>query len=120
MAKRTPKAVIVAARCDQNRKSFGIRFDEAGRNRWAATWAFKIKAGAAEREGYTSTRIRGVEMDEERYPGCPYCSAKGFWKCSCGAVHCWSQNYVKVKCSQCGARGTLGGDVEDLQAGSNV
>lgn len=107
--------VIVLGRCRRSRQLFGIRFEEKGRNRWMADWAFAMKAKAAEREGYERSEITGSFSFGAAFPGCPSCEAKSLVKCSCGRVSCWGGERV-VNCPWCGNTGQIKGGVASLGA----
>ena len=77
------RAVVVTAGCSRTKGSlFGIRTEEVLPDIWFATWAFPLDKDLASREGYDEETVRGtVDIDEKRYPGCPYCRDTGFYEC---------------------------------------
>jgi hypothetical protein len=75
--------VIVLGRCCRSRRPFGIRFEEKGRNRWLADWAFAVKETTAGREGYDRGEITGSFSFDSAFPGCPSCEAGSLFKRVC-------------------------------------
>ena len=112
-------AVIVMARCQKNRKLFGMRFEQVTDQEWYANWAFKISEEASKREGYDKTTIRGRIGFSGEYPGCPYCEQRGGVVCSCGKQNCHGQSQT-MKCAWCGIEGTVGGDATSLDSTSGM
>jgi len=107
------------ARCNRTKQNFGIRFEEKQKSQWAADWAFAVKEIYAKKEGYDHNTIAGTFILDSVYPGCPYCHAKGLFKCSCSKVNCWDGEITTVSCSWCGQIGELGGKIEALNAGAD-
>lgn len=104
-----PEARIALCKCKEGNRPFGIRFEEY-ENEWKATWAFTIKKdGAAERENYSKTTLKGKIRLAIEYPGCPYCSARGFIICGdCGGLNCNMHDRDEVfTCGWCGETGEL-------------
>jgi hypothetical protein len=100
------KAFAVMAICPETHKSYGISVDYEATKRYKFVWAFQIDAAKAHREGYDVQSVHGsIDIDTE-FPGCPYCHAKQFVFCSCGAVICWHGQRV-VTCPKCGASGEV-------------
>ena len=97
---------VITARCEKNKKLFGIRAEKKG-NIWHFTWAFKINEAIAKREGYDKANIKGslTETDDE-YPGCPYCGGKGLTHRSCGNL-CCNDGSDYFTCPWCGDSGAL-------------
>ncbi len=130
---KNSKVVIVLAQCSQSHQFFGIRFEERQSNRlrsflsaftidrtdWFGSWAFRINEQSAKKEGYDRGEIRGTINFELGYPGCPYCSGKSTFKCSCGKVACWDGENNFVKCPWCGVAGELSGQIESLSSGGD-
>jgi hypothetical protein len=110
--------VIVLGRCRRSRRPFGIRFEEKGRNRWLADWAFAVKETTAGREGYDRGEITGSFSFDPAFPGCPSCEARNLFKCDCGKVSCWGGEAV-VTCPWCGNTGQIKGEVSGLGAGGD-
>jgi len=113
------KIVIVMCRCTESKRGFGIRFERSRANDWGATWAFAIKEAAAQREGYEKTKMEGKFHSQDGFPGCPHCSARGFWLCRCGKLACWNGEDRRVTCPWCQLSGDLGGEVTTLYGGSD-
>ena len=103
-------AKVVMARCSQNKKSFGIRIEQRGRD-WVRTWAFPIDERKAEREGYSASDTSTLSGDDDpNYPGCPHCKDKGIAMCACGKISCQGGlrnygNYAELTCPWCGNKG---------------
>lgn len=133
-----PRVVILMARCNQNRQSFGIRLErkqeenqeerkqrerqgESQERRqseqWVADWAFAVKEKYAQKEGYDQITIAGIFTLDQAYPGCPYCQARGIFKCSCGKINCWEGQTNTFTCSSCGLTGELRGHIETISVG---
>jgi len=92
---------IVMARCGQSGRDFGIRFEEKGRGRWIANWAFDAQETSARREGYGQGEITGAFEFDTAYPGCPHCGAPSIFQCVCGQVACWDGESHTVTCPWC-------------------
>ncbi len=93
---------IVVARCSQNGQDFGIRFEEQGRGRWIANWAFPHKeTPSRKRKDYGRGEITGVFEFDAAYPGCPHCDAPSIFQCVCGKVACWDGKSQAVTCPWC-------------------
>lgn len=105
---------IIVARCSNSRGLYGIRFEQREPRVWVFDWAFAIKAGTAQREGYDQTTIEGRFEIGEHYPGCPHCGAPSIFRCGCGRVNCWDGHRREVTCAWCGQTGTLSGAIESL------
>ena len=115
-----PNVVVVTARCSRGVGEFGIRMEEFGRRNWVGTWAFKLNASAAGREGYNATRLEGKFAFGETYPGCTYCSAGSAYQCSCNKLSCWTGETNDVSCPWCGASATISGSISSLDAGGDA
>lgn len=111
------KVVIVMARCNRTKQNFGIRFEETEKGQWTANWAFAVKETYAKKEGYDHNTISGTLTFDSAYSGCPYCSAKGIFKSSCGKVNCWDEKRKIIMCAWCGQTDKLSGKIEALDAG---
>lgn len=99
-----PEAKIALCKCQENRKPYGIRF-ERYEDEWMATWSFLLKKdGAAEREHYNKTQLKGLIRRSNDYPGCPYkCGERGYVICDCGGLNCNSKNEQEMfTCGWCG------------------
>ena len=46
------EAVVLIAKCGERHKTYGMRLEKTGHDRWLTTWAFPIKESSAKREGY--------------------------------------------------------------------
>ena len=104
MTRLSDKAFAVMVFCPETHKYYGITVDFVRKGAYKFVWAFPIAKDAAHREGYDAQNVSGsIEMDSE-FPGCPYCKAKQFIFCSCGAVMCWHGQSV-VTCPKCGQSG---------------
>lgn len=104
-----PEARIALCKCKEGKNAFGVRF-EACENEWKATWAFPIKKkGAAQREHYDETVLKGLIRKGSDYPGCPYCGSGSFVVCSdCGGLNCNTNSNDEVfTCEWCGKTGAL-------------
>ena len=115
----TQEVVILSVRCQSTRHPFGVRMEERERNQWEGTWAFKLKEGAAQREGYSS-QINGSFWLSDCYPGCPYCSAGSFFLCNCGTLGCWDTESRVVTCPGCENRVPLGDNIKSLSVGHDA
>ena len=102
------EAVIALCKCGKSKKTYGIRFERIGTNRWKYTWAFPIKEEAARREGYTETTINGEIEPDLKYPGCPYCGRADLVICSCNKLGCLITSTGNMyTCDWCGMTGEL-------------
>lgn len=45
------EAVVLIAKCGERHKTYGMRLEKTGHDRWLTTWAFPIKESSAKREG---------------------------------------------------------------------
>ena len=105
-----PNVVIVLARCSKSRLLFGIRFEEITSKNWSGTWAFQIKEGRAQREGYGQNQITGTFLFDSAYPGCPECQdASTLVICSCNKVSCWDGETRNFICPWCESAGKITG-----------
>ena len=111
--------VIVMARCQHSRQTFGIRFEERSPGQWVGDWAFPIKESAARNEGYHQGDVRGAFSLDNAYPGCPHCRDASIFKCVCGKVSCWDGRGNRVVCPSCGATVEVEGQIGDLRAGKD-
>ncbi len=116
----TRNVVIVMGRCTVSRQGFGVRFERHGRNQWVATWAFGIREATAKREGYGQTRMDGHFVIGDGFPGCPYCSGRGFWLCTCGRIACWNREVRQVICPWCSQHNELAHEITSLQGSRDV
>lgn len=109
---------VVMARCSRGGQNFGIRFEEKGRGRWIADWAFATKEAVTkrEREEDGGGEISGVFEFDAVYPGCPHCHAPSIFQCVCGEVACWDEESSTVTCPWCGTTVELRSPIESLGA----
>ena len=114
-----PNVVVVMARCNRSRQSFGIRLEEKARGRWIANWAFAIREETAAKEGYGQSEITGVFGFDSAYPGCPHCHAPSIFQCVCGKVACWDGESRVVTCPWCGTTVELREPIESLTVGGD-
>ncbi len=112
-----PKVVIIMARCSKENQAFGIRLEEKSPGEWIGDWAFALKEKTAKKEGFGSTSIAGSFAFSDEYPGCPHCKVKSLVKCDCEGSTCWDGETRRVKCSWCGKKAKIAGEVKDLKAG---
>jgi hypothetical protein len=87
---------------------------------WSGTWAFDIREPVASKEGYDRAQIAGSVALEEGYPGCPSCEQTGL--ATCGACHkasCWGGADEMHTCPWCHETSRIGGDITELQAGTD-
>ena len=82
------EAVVLIAKCGESHKTYGMRLEKTGHDRWLTTWAFPIKESSAKREGYDKVQVKGDISFADDYPGCPYCGGRGLTLCSCGHLSC--------------------------------
>jgi len=110
-------AKVIMARCSKNKKVFGIRIEQRGKD-WVRTWAFPMDEDKAKREGFEANTVTGSMNQDNDYPGCPHCGSVGFVQCGCGKIGCnggvikrgKSQEYT---CPWCNEEGELQ-DVESF------
>lgn len=115
-----PDVRILVSRCSRFKAEYGMRIEAQGKKRWVFTWAFPLKKGSAQREGYeVRSTISGTFEPGGEFPGCPHCKASGFFECACGRVACWDLASKKVVCPWCDEAGTLSGTLERLNVGSD-
>ena len=110
---------VVVARCSQAGQGFGIRFEEKGRGRWIANWAFDDTETSARRERYDRGEISGTFEFDAGYPGCPHCSAPSIFQCVCGKVACWDGESRAVTCPWCGTSVELRDPIGSLSASAD-
>jgi len=115
-------AKVIMARCSENKKSFGIRIEQRGRD-WVRTWAFPMDERKAKREKFDANAVTGSMNADDEYPGCPHCGAKGFVQCGCGKIGCNGGirdcgDYAEYTCPWCGDTGELqNADSFDVSSG---
>ena len=51
------EAVVLIAKCGESHKTYGMRLEKTGHDRWLTTWAFPIKESSAKREGYDKVQV---------------------------------------------------------------
>jgi hypothetical protein len=107
---------VVMARCSRSGQGFGIRFEEQGRGRWIANWAFATKETSGRRESYGRGEISGAFEFDAAYPGCPHCRAPSIFQCICGQVACWDAESHAVTCPWCGTAIELRNPIGSLSA----
>jgi hypothetical protein len=110
---------VVMARCSQTQQGFGIRFEEQGRGRWVADWAFATKETQARSASYDRGEITGAFEFDAAYPGCPHCRAPSIFQCVCGQVACWNGESHAVTCPWCGTTVELRDPIGSLSARSD-
>jgi hypothetical protein len=110
---------VVMARCSQTQQGFGIRFEEKGRGRWVADWAFATKETQARSASYDRGEITGAFEFDAAYPGCPHCRAPSIFQCVCGQVACWNGESHAVTCPWCGTTVELRDPIGSLSARSD-
>jgi hypothetical protein len=102
------EAVVLIAKCGESHKSYGIRMEKTGADRWLTTWAFPIKDSSAKREGYDKIQVKGDISFSDDYPGCPYCGGHGLTLCLCGHLSCTIMRSNVFTCEWCGMQGEIG------------
>lgn len=110
---------VVVARCSQSGRGFGVRFEEHGRGRWVADWAFPVKEKSTRREGHGQGEISGAFEFDAAYPGCPHCGAPSIFQCVCGEVACWDGESRAVTCPWCGTTVELRDPIGSLSASAD-
>ena len=119
MEPAVPHVEVVLAQCGSiTERLFGIRMEEGSPRNWAATWAFAISGGAARREGYGSTVLRGSFTVPDTFPGCPACGRNSIFSCACGRSSCWDGETKSLTCPWCKKPQMVGGPAT-LMHGSN-
>lgn len=96
------EAHVIMAKCRRDGRTFGVRMEKKPDNVWHSTWAFPISAQAAGREGYDADTVSGKMTVDSEYPGCPYCGARSWFRCSCGKLNCWADESTTT-CQWCGS-----------------
>lgn len=96
-------AQVILARCNRSKRLYGIRLQEERDKTWRFTWSYPIDESRAKSEGFdrSISNIMFGEYDDD-YPGCPYCHADGFIRCSCGKLTCMEGNESSCVCAWCG------------------
>ena len=102
------EATVLIAKCGESHKSYGIRMEKTGTDRWLTTWAFPIKDSSAKREGYDKIQVKGDISFSDDYPGCPYCGGHGLTLCPCGHLSCTIMRSNVFTCEWCGMQGEIG------------
>jgi hypothetical protein len=113
---------VIACRCDKTNQLFGMSFKETSPGKWYAYWAFPLTETSAREEGYDRTRLDGKFSVDAKYPGCPYCGDKGYYRChKCGHLACWGAAAGQVDCPWCGAVANVAaGTIESLKANQDL
>ncbi|SRR5579871_808357 len=119
---QTPNVKIVLSRCSNTKELFAIRFEEKGREQWVADWAFSVPISSANKEGYTRTNIHGSFGFDRSYPGCPHCSARSIFQCSCGKIACWYEAPLPslATCPWCGSTILLSLPLTSMDSGVDI
>ena len=114
------QVVIVAAKCHRQGGEFGARFELRHGSEWHLTWAFPLRPGERDREGYGGIIAEGSFFLEAVYPGCPHCGAPGVVQCgACSRLSCLDSEVERgaaFQCAWCGNRGTIDRAIERLDA----
>ena len=97
----------------QAEEAFSIRFEKQG-SAWKYNWAFPVHEKTALRENYDQTKITGALIEEEEYPGCPYCGTRGFFYCSCGKLNCWNGRKRIATCNRYSTTGELSAGIDSI------
>lgn len=104
MGKLSDKAFAVTAKCSKTKKPFGITVNPLSKRQFAFVWAFKMKEGQGEREGYENNHVKGAMIYDDDFNGCPYCHSRQFYLCSnCGKLSCY-HGEIEVICPTCGTQ----------------
>lgn len=115
------EAVVLIAKCGESHKTYGMRLEKTGHDRWLTTWAFPIKESSAKREGYDKVQVKGDISFADDYPGCPYCGGRGLTLCSCGHLSCTILRNDIFTCEWCGTQGQIGDySGETITAGTDL
>lgn len=94
------EANVILGKC-YNKELYGMRVQKIDGD-WMRTWAFPIKAGAAQDEGFDNVKISGSFFSTKEYPGCPYCEQDDFIVCgACKKISCYHGEEISV-CQWCG------------------
>lgn len=116
-------ANVILFKCNQSKKSFGVRVERTEDNDWIRTWSFPVDDNVTKNEKYDAQEVSGSFNRTSEYPGCPYCETQSFFKCSCGKITCLSdsdnEEGTTVTCEWCGESGSLGAAKEKLDISSN-
>jgi hypothetical protein len=114
-----PKEMIVKARCSIQKGHFAIFFHQAAEQSWEAERTFQMSDERGTR-GYFPRSIAGTLIGA-RYSGCPYCEDKNLFLCNnCGTLNCQGsarreRQVIYVSCANCGAGGSIEGEVKKLE-----
>lgn len=112
------KVFIVLSKCTQSKRAYGIRVEDTGKNQWDCDWAFPVDEARAKREGYDRVQIKGTFSISPKYPGCPSCGNKSFFKCGkCSKLTCWDSNKKQITCAWCGTQGYIESEIGDMEGG---
>lgn len=98
-------SAFVVARCSRTGQFFAICFNEISSGAWRAVRSFTLEDKASQKESSDSMAISGSIDVGSSYPGCPYCKAKSFFRCSCGKINCWEGINQYGYCQWC--KGTI-------------
>lgn len=94
------EANVILGKC-YNKELYGMRVQKINGD-WMRTWAFPIKAEAAQGEGFDNVKISGSFFSTKEYPGCPYCEQDDFIVCGvCKKISCYHGEEMSV-CQWCG------------------
>ena len=99
-------AKVVLGKCPRSKDLYGIRIEECGKD-WVRTWAFKVAASRAKREGYEEAKVSGTMQPTPEYPACPHCGERNVALCSCGKLFCWYEetSFGTAVCPWCEKKG---------------
>lgn len=99
--------MVVMATCQKTKRTFGITAQRQGKE-YVFTWAFKLNAETAKREGFERNKVSGNIINGEVFPGCPHCGAQSWFQCGkCKRFVCMSPEQTVVRCPECGNEGEL-------------
>ena len=96
-------AAVITPRCPYSaERLYGIRIEKRG-NTWGKTWSFSLKEEVAQREHFSSQIEIENFVDDQEYPGCPFCSSHELAQCgNCQKIYCYKDE-SQVRCPWCGS-----------------
>jgi len=121
MERNAREVVILPVACASRHGAFGLRLERQSDGDWSGTWAFKLKKGVAEKEGYSSRSIKNqgrIIMDGRI--GCPHCENVNIFLCSCEVFACYDGRSNPVTCPTCRQQIELGGEITDWNASGDA
>lgn len=100
--------------CSATRRQFIVHFEAAGDQAYEAVSVAQVEGKVGAQQPGDQAQING-RFGLTKYPGCPYCGARGLAVCACGTPICEGSlqksllGGASMVCPACGETVTIGG-----------